>query len=105
MRSISSCSPRRRRLTDNIETERFSNGLSATPIIWNAIAVWQQTTGSTSMTFGKSSRSLSARLAAVLFYWFVLLSPAAMSLAETPAQTEREEESTTWNVERLIDSL
>jgi Outer membrane lipoprotein carrier protein LolA-like len=57
------------------------------------------------MTFGKSSRSLSARLAAVLFYWFVLLSPAAMSLAETPAQTEREEESTTWNVERLIDSL
>ncbi|MDQ6735653.1 MAG: outer membrane lipoprotein carrier protein LolA [Nitrospirota bacterium] len=37
--------------------------------------------------------------------WSILLGPAAMSLAETSPQTEREGGSNAWNVERLLDNL
>lgn len=57
------------------------------------------------MTFGESNGSWSLRLPAVFLIWCVLLGPAAMSAAETSPQSEREEGSGVWNVERLIESL
>lgn len=57
------------------------------------------------MTFGESNGSWSLRLPALFLIWFFLLGPAPMSVAQTSPQSEREGESTGWNVEQLIESL
>ena len=57
------------------------------------------------MTFGKSNGSWPLRLPALFLIWLFLPGPAPMSLAQTSPQSEREAESTGWNVEQLIESL
>lgn len=57
------------------------------------------------MTFGKSSINQWVRLPVWLLTWALSLGLASMSLAETLAQTEREEGARAWNVERLLDEL
>ena len=57
------------------------------------------------MTFGKSTGSWSIRLPTLLLIWLFLLGSAAMSVAQTPPQSEREGESPGWNVEQLMESL
>ncbi len=57
------------------------------------------------MTFGKSNDSRLLRLSALFLIWLFLPGAAPMSLAQTSPQSEREAESTGWNVEQLIESL
>jgi outer membrane lipoprotein carrier protein LolA len=57
------------------------------------------------MTFGKSNGSWSLMLSSLFFIWLFLLGPAPMSVAQTSAPSEREEDLTDWNVEQLIESL
>jgi hypothetical protein len=57
------------------------------------------------MTFGKSNGNLSLRLPALVLIGLFFLCPAAMSVAQTSPESEREAESTGWNVEQLIESL
>ena len=57
------------------------------------------------MTFGKSNDSRLLRLPALFLIWLFLPGAAPMSLAQTSPQSEREAESTGWNVEQLIESL
>jgi hypothetical protein len=57
------------------------------------------------MTFGKSNGNLSLRLPALVLIGLFFLCPAAMSVAQTSPQSEREAGSTGWNVEQLIESL
>ena len=93
------------RSIDGIETRRFSNGPSATPTAWNTTAVWRPTTGSTFMTFGKSNGNWSLRLSALFLIWLCLPWPAPMFAAQASPPSEREEGSTGWNEEQLIESL
>ena len=72
---------------------------------WNIPVARQQTTGTTSMTVGKNNGSPRLRRLAVFLACSFLLGPAATSAAETSPQSEREEGSRAWNVERLIESL
>lgn len=57
------------------------------------------------MTFGKSNGNLSLRLPALVLIGLFFLCPAAMSVAQTSPESEREAGSTGWNVEQLIESL
>lgn len=57
------------------------------------------------MTFGKSNGSWSLRLSALFLIWLCLPWPAPISVAQTSPPSEREEGSTGWNVEQLIESL
>lgn len=57
------------------------------------------------MTFGKSTGNLSLRPPALVLIGLFFLCPAAMSVAQTSPESEREAGSTGWNVEQLIESL
>ena len=57
------------------------------------------------MTFGKSSSSRSFRLSALFLIWLCLPWPAPISVAQASPPSEREEGSTGWNEEQLIESL
>jgi hypothetical protein len=57
------------------------------------------------MIFGKNSSSWSLGLSALFLIWLFLPILTPMSVAQTPPQSEREEGSTGWSVEQLMDSL
>lgn len=57
------------------------------------------------MTFGKSNGSWSLRLSALFLIWLCLPWPAPISVAQTSLPSEREEGSTGWDEEQLIESL
>jgi hypothetical protein len=57
------------------------------------------------MIFGKSNDSWALRLPALVFIWLFLPGPAPVSLAQPSPPSEREPESSGWNVEQLIESL
>ena len=57
------------------------------------------------MTFGKSNGNWSLRLSALFLIWLCLPWPAPMFAAQASPPSEREEGSTGWNEEQLIESL
>ncbi len=57
------------------------------------------------MIIGKSSDRGPLKLPALFLLWLFLPGPVSMSVAQSLPQSEREAESTDWNVEQLMESL
>jgi hypothetical protein len=57
------------------------------------------------MTFGKNSNNGSLGLSVLFLIWLFLPILTPMSVAQTPPQSEREEGSSGWSVEQLMESL